>query len=385
MKKIVTVAVLFIVLFFEQFFKKPTDTAVLYPDKSPEEISAITDSLVTAHFSDVSDKVDKLFARYDTRRTPGAAVAVIQDGLFLHRKGYGLADLRTKQPIEPETCFMLASITKTFTSMAIMILKEEGKLSYDDTLPKYFSNIPKRWNTITIKQLLTHTSGIPDRFYLIGYGEGFKNEDILNRLIEHRLLDFMPGRRHKYSNSGYNLLAMIIEKVSGSPFRVFLKERIFDPLGMKNTIVYDETEPNIENRAIAYRPRGRRYRPNDFLLYTTGASGIFSNVDDLCKWDHALYTESLVSEETLREAFEMHVQVSRDEHYGFGWRLAGNDELKAVFHTGSLGGVCNIFFRIPEKRFAVIILTNAHIRYTKELTRRITEYYHPGLIDRLNF
>jgi len=385
MKKTVFLIVFLVILLFEQFLQNPTDTTLLYPGKTPEEISAITASVVRDYYANASSGVDELFSRFNGRRSPGAAVAVIQNGRFLHKKGYGMADLRSRRRNEPETCFMLASVTKTFTSMAVMTLKEEGRLSYDDTLPIYFPGVPQGWSNITVKHLLTHTSGIPDRFWLIGYGEGFLNRDILNRLIQHRALDFKPGSKHKYSNSGYNLLAMIIEKVSGKPFRTFLKERIFDPLGMHNTVVYDHTKPDVDNRAIAYKRRGRGYRPNDFLLYTTGASGIFSNVEDLYRWDQSLYTEQLVSKETIEEAFYPHTRAFYREWYGYGWRLACDGEIDAVFHTGSLGGASTIFFRVPEKQFTVIILSNAGIQTIRRLTRNITELYHPGLINRIQF
>lgn len=384
-KAVVVVSVLFSFLFFEQFLKLPPDTAMLFPGMSSEEISAHIDSLVYAHYENVSTRVDLLLNRVISKNAPGAAVAVIQNGRFLHKNGYGLADLRTKMPIQPETCFMLASVSKQFTAMAIMILKEEGKIAYEDTLPKYFPEVPHGWKNITIKNLLTHTSGIPDRFYLIGYAEGYSNQDILERLIKTRYLDFMPGRKYKYSNSGYNLLAMIVEKVSGQPFREFLKERIFDPLGMYDTVVYDKTEPLIENRAIGYRRSGRGYRPNDFLLWTTGSSGIFSNVEDLFKWDQSLYTEKLVSAETLKEAFSPHAQVDSRESYGYGWRITANEGINAIYHSGSLGGAHTIIFRIPEKHFTIILLANAEMSSRKRLIRSIAELYHPGLIETLWF
>jgi len=384
-KAVIVGIILFSFLFFEQFLELPPDTAMLYPGMSSDEISAHIDSLVYAYYENISSSVDSLLTRVIRKNAPGAAVAVIQNGRFLHKKGYGLADLRTKQPVQPETCFMLASVSKQFTAMAIMILKEEGKIAYEDTLPKFFPEVPRGWKTITVKHLLTHTSGIPDRFYLIGYAEGYTNQDILDRLIQTRYLDFMPGTKHKYSNSGYNLLAMIVEKVSGQPFREFLKERIFDPLGMHNTVVYDETEPVIENRAIGYKQSGRGYRPNDFLLWTSGSSGIFSNVEDLFKWDQCLYTEKLVSAETLKEAFSPHARVDRRENYGYGWRITANEGSKAVYHAGSLGGAHTIIFRVPEKRFTIILLANVEIRSRKRLIRSITELYHPGLIENLWF
>lgn len=384
-KKTALIVLFFAFLFFKQFMEISPDSALLYKNLTDIEISTRIDSTALAFYKNSSICVDSLFNRIISKHTPGAAVAIIQNGIIIHKNGYGLANLKTRQPIQPETRFMLASISKQFTAMAIMILAEEGKLSYDDPLPKYFPNIPQGWKTITIKHLLTHKSGLPDRFFLIGYAEGSTNQDILDRLIKHRLLDFIPGEKHKYSNSGYNLLAMIVEKVSGQPFSKFLKERIFEPLEMHDTVVYDETEPIIENRATAYKPVKRGYRSNDFLLFTTGASGIFSSIEDLFRWDKCLYTEKLVSFETLNEAFSPHAQVSEWEYYGYGWRITGNEETKVVYHTGTLGGTSNIIFRVPEKRFTVIILSNSSLVSRKDIVRTITEFYHPGLIDNLHF
>ncbi len=385
MKKTVFIVLFFSFLFFKQFMESSPDTALRYGDLTDIEISTRIDSILNVFYKNASSRVDSLFNKIIRRRSPGAAVAVIQNGTIIFKNGYGLANLKTREPIQPETRFMLASISKQFTAMAIMILAEEGKLSYEDTLPKYFPNIPTGWKNITIEHLLTHTSGLPDRFFLIGYAEGYLNQDILERLIQHRLLDSMPGEKHKYSNSGFNLLAMIVEKVSGQPFSKFLKNRIFKPLEMYDTIVYDETEPTVDNRAIAYKPVRRGYRPNDFLLYTTGASGIFSNIEDLFKWDQCLYTEKLISAETLDRAFNPHAQVSEREYYGYGWRMTGHEGTKAVYHTGTLGGISNIIFRIPEENFTIIILSNASIKPRKWLARTITEFYHPRLIDDLWF
>jgi len=387
MKKTTFVSIFVLLLFFEQFIELPPDTAVLYPGMNEEEIEARTDSLIGAFYDHASTRVDSLFNRFISRRHPGAAVAVIKDGHFLHKNCYGLANLNTKEAITPDTQFLLASVSKQFTAMAVMMLAEEGKLSYDDSISEYFDNIPASWNKITIRHLLTHTSGLPDRFRLIGYAEGWLNEDILDRLIQHRRLEFTPGKRFRYSNSGYNLLAIIVEKISGMPFRVFLKRRIFIPLDMKNTLVYDQTKPEFSKKAIAYRPLRRRgyYRPNDFLLYTTGASGVYSTIEDLYKWDQALYTERLVSRKTLDDAFAPHTKTYGGEYYGYGWHLTQGSGTDAVYHTGTLGGTSNIFFRVPEENFAIIILTNRSLKSRKWYVRKIAGYFQPGLIDETGF
>lgn len=385
MKKAAFVFLIIAPFVFFKFSKDISDSAELYPNLSPADINARSRFLLDSHFNNLSMEIDDILSKRFGKYTPGAAVAVIREGRVIHKKGYGRANLRTKENIDTNTKFMLASVTKQFTAMAVMMLAEEGKLSYDDNLTQYFSGIPHFWKDITIEHLLTHSSGLPDRFYFIGYGEGLTNEDILDRLIEHRLLYFLPGRRHKYSNSGYNLLAMIIEKVSGKKFSEFLKERIFVPLGMNNTIVYDETQPEIEHRAVSYKRTGRRYRPNDFLLYTTGASGIFSSIEDMIKWDQSLYTEELVNKKSLEKAFSPHIKVDWREHYGYGWRIIEGENSKVVYHTGTLGGASNIIFRIPKEEFSIIILSNAGINCRKWLVRNISRLFDPDMISNINF
>ncbi|MCP4727809.1 MAG: beta-lactamase family protein [bacterium] len=372
-------------LLFEQFLDNPPGNAVLYPEMSPDEITARTDSLTNNYYSKASEKVDRLFEKRFYGRRPGASVMVIQNGVVLHKNAYGYAQIRSRERIKTDTKFNLASISKQFTSMAVMMLKEDGRLSYDDKITKYFDNLPQRWNSITIKNLLTHTSGIPDRFYVIGYAEGWENKDILNRLVKNNVLDFTPGRRFKYSNSGYNLLSMIIEKISGMSYREFLEKRVFDPLGMNDTVVYDETKPDMDNRAVAYARTKRGYRSNDFKLTTTGSSGIFSSTEDLYKWDQALYTEKLVSKSSINEAFYPHQHSWRREYYGYGWRIRQQNDIKAVYHTGTLGGSSNIFLRIPEENFSIMILSNSGYRSRYQLVRSILEIYMPDVSENLQF
>jgi len=385
-KGLLSVAVICSFLFLARSPEVPSLQAMLYPGLSENEITARRDSLIRAFYEDASARVDGIFNEIIKPNCPGAAVAVIQDGVFIHKNSYGLADLRTKEKIDSATRFLLASVSKQFTAMAIMMLKEEGRLSYENPLYQYFPEIPSNWRPITIRHLLTHTSGIPDRFWLIGYGEKYTNQDVLNRLIKNRALDFKPGTRFKYSNSGYNILALIVEKITGTSFPEFLQERIFDPLGMHDTTFFDEkSNPVIPHRAIGYRKTKNTFQANDFLLKTTGESGIFSSIEDLYKWDQSLYTEQLVSFKTLEEAFSPQVRISYHENYGFGWRMTNSEEIKAVHHTGTLGGISNIIFRVPQKRFTIIILSNANLQSRNYLVQRILDIYHLGLVEELNF
>jgi len=373
-------------LFLVRSPEMPSVQAMLYPGLAVNEIEARRDSLEKAFFGDASIRVDKIFEDFTKSSSPGAAVAVIQNGIFVHKNCYGLANLKTKEKIETTTRFLLASVSKQFTAMAIMMLKEEGKLSYDDPIYHYFPEVPSNWRSITIRHLLTHTSGIPDRFWLIGFNEEYTNQDVFKRLIQNKALDFKPGTRYKYSNSGYDILALLVEKISKKTFPIFLQKRIFDPLQMSDTMIFDETKhSSINHRAIGYRKTKNTFRIDDYMLHTMGESGIFSTIEDLYKWDQCLYTEQLVSFKTLEEAFSPQARVSHFENYGFGWRINNSNTVKTVSHTGTLGGISNIIFRIPQEHFTIIILSNASLSSRTLFVRKILEIYHPDLLDVLNF
>ena len=225
-------------------------------------------------------------------------ILVSQDGKVIYKNALGYADKENDRKLNEASVFYLASVSKQFTTMAIMILKEQKKLSYDDKLSKYFPEFPAYANTVTIKHLMTHTSGIADPYGLI-YEKGGNNDkkritnrDVKELLLEHNQLDFQPGDKYSYSNGGYIFLALIVEKVSGLPFHKFMETNIFKPLGMNNTFVHNESAPKIENRAVAHTQASEL---NDFVrifddfeFFTRGDGGIFSTLDDLHLWDLSL-------------------------------------------------------------------------------------------------
>ena len=283
-------------------------------------------------------------------------ILVSRNKKVVYRKALGYANLETKEKLIPESAFYLASVSKQFTAMAIMILSERKKLTYDDKLSKYVPEFPPYANDITIIHLLTHTSGIPDHFGLNSYKPDLTNQDVLDILIKEKFLDYKPGDRFEYSNSGYILLAMITEKVSGMPFHEFMKTNVFDLLGMTNTLVYDESKPLIYNRAIGYNGDGTL---NDYNILTTGAGGMFSTVDDLYLWDQALYTGTLVSWGTIYEAFTpFKLNDGAISNYGFGWFISEDGKRKTVSHSGSFSGFRNYICRDIVNKNAYMLLTN---------------------------
>mgnify|MGYP001247403063 CR=1 FL=1 len=315
-----------------------------------------------------ADAIDELFAFTRDGRHPGAAVMVIQDSVIRRRRGYGLADLEAGTPITGETCFYLCSLSKAFTAMAIMLLAEAGQVSYDDALPRFFPEFPVYGRAITIRSLLHHTSGLPDHFQLSARSDlaeltGLTNQSVLDWLRRREAGDFPAGERRQYSNSGYVLLAMIVARASGQPFHRFLRARIFAPLGMRHTLVYDESKPAVSRLAPAYAPvdtpDGDGYRRWDYNLLTSGGGGIFSCIDDLYRWDQALAKEQLVSAATFREAYTPgHLNDGSEFGYGYGWEIGQFRGRKQIAHTGGLASYHTRFLRYPDERLSVIVLGN---------------------------
>lgn len=184
------------------------------------------------------------------------SILVAEHGSLLHSGAFGLANRKTLEPLRANSVFYLASVSKQLTAMAILILEKQKRLSLQDRLSEYFPAFPDYSKQISIEHLLTHTSGIPDHFRLGLYKPGFRNQDVVQALIGQDSLDFEPGERFSYSNGGYVLLSLIVEKASGEPFHSFLKKNIFDPLGMSHSLVYDESKPFIEHRAVGYDGSG---------------------------------------------------------------------------------------------------------------------------------
>jgi CubicO group peptidase (beta-lactamase class C family) len=323
-------------------------------------------------------EVDALFAPWAGTATPGAGVLVIQDGRVLLKRGYGLADLESGSPIEPNTAFLLGSVSKQFTAMAIMILAERGKLGYDDPLARFFPGFPAYARRITVRHLLNHTSGLQDYEELFvktgkipaNWPRSIKEPpdkyepsaaDALRLLEQQTELRFQPGSKWEYSNSGYMVLGQIVEKASGQRYRDFLRDDIFRPLGMTETAVYDETKPEIPKRAASYRQDGSKFPNIDYtpLNGIYGEDNVVSTLNDMYKWDQALYTEALVRQSTLAQALTPgRLNDNSATDYGFGWSIGDRLGLHYVEHGGSWLGFRNFVLRYPLQHFSVVVLSN---------------------------
>jgi len=312
---------------------------------------------------EIETKVESLLAKFDGPDRPGACVAVIHDGTFAFKKGYGLAHLEEKVPVDESTNFRLASVTKQFTAMAILLLKEQGALEYDDPLSRFFPDFPEIGKRITVRHLLNHTSGLIDYENVMPQGltEPLKDRDVLELLKSQHGTYFTPGTEYRYSNSGYALLALIVEKVSGKPFAAFLKKHIFSPLGMHDTVAYEKGRSTVLRRAYGYKETeaGVVFSDQSLTSSVLGDGGIYTSVMDYFKWDQALYTERLVSRKTLEEAFSP-ARLADDtlSPYGFGWRFEEKQGVHVIYHNGSTCGFSTAVRRVPERRLSVIVLSN---------------------------
>jgi CubicO group peptidase (beta-lactamase class C family) len=320
---------------------------------------------------DKAKKIDELMTYcYDADMFNGT-VLVANDGEIIYKNAFGYANFEKMETLKLNSAFCIGSISKQFTGMAVMILKERDELNYEDKLSLYFPEFPGYADEITIRHLLNHTSGIPNwmnfgvfRARPGDFKDDITNEDVFEFLVQLDSLDFAPGEKYAYSNSGYLLLAMIVEKVSGEPFYKFMEQNIFNPLDMKNTLVWNETKPEIPDKTIGYSQFGEK---DDYNILTSGAGSIYSTIKDLYKWDQGFYTEKLVSRETLKEAFTPGLlnngapsRTLGDStwDYGFGWLLRKNESENIVWHDGGFNGFHAIFYRELNSRNLIIFLVN---------------------------
>ena len=313
--------------------------------------------------SALSDKVDKLVQdKMYNEQIPGLALAVIKDGKILKAQAYGFADVDSKTPAKTNTVFRIGSVSKQFVATAIMMLVEEGKIGLDEPVSKYLDATPSRWKKITIRHLLTHTSGIPD----------FLNENIavdaspdafdqsVFKAVARRSLHFAPGDEWRYSNSNYHLLAMIIRKITGKPYGDFLRKRIFEPLGMTRTTV------SPANRIYPDMASGYKWDNGLHHADSVAASvkayaggGILSTILDMAEWDAALYTDRLLKKSSLQQMWTpVRLNDGMTWRYGFGWAVGHINDHLIISHNGNITGFSSVIERFVDDRLTVIILDN---------------------------
>ncbi|WP_299821532.1 serine hydrolase domain-containing protein [uncultured Pontibacter sp.] len=333
-------------------------------------------SFTPAYIHQLNIKLDSVFSYLHKKKGFNGAVLVTKYDQVIYKGAFGYADFQRKDTLRTHTAFQLASVSKQFTAMAIMLLKEQGKLTYEDSVQQHLPQFPYRG--ITIRQLLTHRSGLPNYTYFSDKlwsdrNKAITNDDVLHLMEAHQpQVYYQPGTRFDYSNTGYFLLASIVEKVAGMPFSTYLEQHVFSPLHMNHTFTYNQSIAEKAPNVATGHTGGRRKRSPDYLDTVLGDKGIYSTVEDLYKWDQALYTNKLVKQETLREAFTgSRLERKKEEDYGFGWRIRPLDNGDTVvYHGGLWHGYATYLQRNPKDHSALIVLSNVpngSFRHLKEV------------------
>ena len=340
----------------------------------------------------LSAQIDKIFAPLIREKSPGLAVLVRQDGRTLLERGYGVRELRAFTKIDPQTNFRLASCTKQFTAMSIMLLVHDGKLRYNDTLTDVFPDFPAYGKAITVRHLLNHTSGLPDYEDLMDAAEKsngsaiwtperqIQDDEVLTLLMKEKSGKFSPGTSWAYSNSGYVVLGLVVAKASGKPFPDFLHERIFAPLQMEHTLAYQNAKNEVPNRAYGHSKDGDKLVETDQspTSATLGDGGVYSSLDDLAKWDDALARHTLLSEAEMqpalssvqladgsqpkwpakRETSSDNLHPGKPVFYGFGWFVDPYKGHQRMYHSGGTMGFGTYITRFVRDNLTVIVLCN---------------------------
>lgn len=324
----------------------------------------VVDPIVERSQTMIGQRFDSLFTGFATRQGFNGNVLVSHLGKVLYKHAFGYSDLHKKTPLNIESDFQLASVSKQFTSVAIMILHDQGRLEFADRVRKYFPDFP--YAEVTIRELLAHRSGLPNYMYFASQYWKTENGYLSNAGLMEMLKkyapkpDFAPNLRYEYSNTGYAVLASIVEKISGQSFADFMQEHVFQQLGMQNTFIFDPSSKAV----IAFPTCGYNMdstpAQDDFLNGVVGDKGVYSTVDDMFKWDQALYTDTLVRQSTLEEAFmPASYDARHNSNYGYGWRIKMLDDgVKVIYHAGWWKGYNALYVRRLEDKTSIIVLSN---------------------------
>lgn len=323
---------------------------------------------------DKGSDVDRIMADYSGTGMPGASVMIIRDGEAVLTRSYGLACLDNEKPVTPDTSFRLASITKQFTATAVLLLVDDGKLALDDSIRKYFPDFPAFADDITIRHLLQHTSGFEDYEPIFGdqFPRQVRDAGVVQIISTTEGTYFPPGTEYRYSNSGYAILAVLVERLSGRTFAGFLDAHIFEPLGMDRTLAYEKDHSSVPERAYGYTVTEDSVEFSDQSAWSAvlGDGGVYASVRELLKWDNALYEGGLLSAK-LRQAS----LTPGLENYGFGFRIDDYRGHKRIHHSGSTSGFRNFMQQFPDERLTVIVLTNRAEPDVAPLGEKIADLY----------
>ena len=316
---------------------------------------------------DVAKQVDKIFAKWDRGDSPGCALGVYRGGQIIYKRGYGMEDLNEDVHITPGTVFHVASMSKQFTAASIVLLAQQGKLSLDDDVRKYIPELPDFGQKITIRNLVYHTSGLRDQWALLELAgwryskDLITDEDVMSLLTRQKELNFKPGERHLYCNTGYTLLGLIVKRVSGMSLREFTTKSIFEPLGMTRTHFCDDHAEIIKHNAVGYEQEtGKPFEISITNFDTVGATSLHTTVEDLQLWDENFYQPKIGGAAFVEQMLE-HGKLNNGEQldYAFGLVIGKDKGLPTVDHGGADAGYRSDMTRYPEQHFSVAVLCNS--------------------------
>jgi len=335
-----------------------------------------------------SQKVDAyITGEMKNEKIPGLAVAVMRDGKIIQAQGYGLSNVELNVPVKLETIFQSGSVGKQFTATAVMMLVEDGKLALDDKLSKYFPESPAAWKDITVRHLLTHTSGIPDygspTGKMIDLRVDYAEDQLVHRFAEFPL-DFPPGSKWSYSNSGYVILGVLIHRASGKFYGDFLEERVFHPLHMDSTHIISEADI-VPNRSAGYRLVKGELKNQEWVapkLNTTADGALYTHVLDMARWDAALTQQTLLKKSSYEQMYTpVRLSDGKTYPYGFGWALGTSNGHAVIGHSGSWQGFHMNFTRYPNDKLSVVVFTNLDSEHSDptKIAHQVAAIYIPEL------
>lgn len=349
-------------------------------ENEPKGKYTISLSLIKPKAVTLNDQVDEVFAQWDSKESPGAAVAVVKNGAIIYKKGYGMANLEYDIPNSPSTVFHIASVSKQFTAFSILLLEKAGKLSLDDDIRKYLPEVPDFGKTITLRHLATHTSGLRDQWNLLAMA-GWRLDDVITKeqvlkiVSKQKELNFNPGEEFTYCNTGFTLLAEVVARVSGQSFAEFTQANIFTPLKMKNTLFYDDHEKIVKNRAYSYH-ENNGYKKNVLSYANVGATSLFTTAEDLSLW--ALnFSSPLVGDSTLVRKLNTLAVLNNGKTFGgaLGQFVGQYKGLNEIQHGGADAGYRSFLTRFPDEKLSVIVLSNVAEFNAGDIAHKVADIY----------
>jgi CubicO group peptidase (beta-lactamase class C family) len=331
---------------------------------------------------EMTAKVDKVFEKFNRTDSPGCALGIYQNGQIVYKHGYGMANLNDDVPITPLTVFHVASMSKQFTAASILLLAQQGKLSLDDDVHKYIPELPDFGERITLRHLMHHTSGLRDQWALLGlagwrYSQDLiTDDDVMSVLVHQKALNFKPGEKYMYSNTGFTLLALVVKRVSGLSLREYTTKNIFEPLGMTHTHFRDDHEEVIKHDALGYEQNGegKPFRMSLTNFDTTGATSLHTTVEDLQLWDENFYHPRVGGPELVKQMQEKgKLNSGKDQDYAAGLAIETYKGLPTIGHGGADAGYRSDIVRFPDQHFTATALCNSADANPSSLTRQVAD------------